>query len=36
VITYLKLSGCRLGLLVNFGAPLIKQGITRLAHRLPD
>jgi GxxExxY protein len=31
VLTYLKLSGYRLGLLVNFNAVLIKQGIQRLA-----
>jgi GxxExxY protein len=30
VLTYLKLSGYRLGLLVNFNAPLIKQGIQRI------
>ncbi len=34
LITYLKLSGCRLGLLINFGADLIKHGITRLVNRL--
>ena len=32
VITYLKLTGMKLGLLVNFGQPLIKDGITRLAN----
>lgn len=31
VLTYLKLSGHRLGLLVNFNVPLIKQGIRRIA-----
>jgi GxxExxY protein len=30
VLTYLKLSGHRLGLLVNFNTPLIKQGIQRI------
>jgi GxxExxY protein len=30
VLTYLKLSGYRLGLLVNFNAPLIKQGFRRI------
>ncbi|MBI4870423.1 MAG: GxxExxY protein [Candidatus Riflebacteria bacterium] len=29
--TYLKLSGYRLGLLLNFNTPLIKDGITRIA-----
>jgi len=31
LITYLKLSGCRIGLLINFNVPLLKHGITRLA-----
>jgi glucokinase len=30
VLTYLKLSGHRLGLLINFNVPLIKDGIKRL------
>ena len=30
LLTYLKLSGCRLGLLMNFNVPLFKQGLTRL------
>jgi GxxExxY protein len=30
LLTYLKLSGCRLGLLLNFNAPLLKQGMKRL------
>jgi GxxExxY protein len=34
--TYLKLTGKRLGLLINFGAPLIKDGIERVALGLPD
>ena len=33
-MTYLKLSGLRLGLLVNFNSPLIKTGITRLVNGL--
>ena len=35
-LTYIKLANKRLGLRVNFGAPLIKDGITRLANRLPE
>lgn len=31
VLAYLKLSGHRLGLLINFNVPLIKNGIVRLA-----
>jgi len=34
VITYLKLSGCKLGLLVNFNVILIKDGIKRLVNNL--
>ena len=36
VLTYLKLTGLRLGLLINFGAPLIKDGIFRLVNSLPE
>src|SRR5439155_23054915 len=31
LLTYLKLTGHRLGLLINFNVPLIKDGIHRLA-----
>ena len=34
LITYLKLTQLKLGLLINFGAPLIKNGIFRLVNRL--
>lgn len=34
--TYLKLSGKRLGLLINFGEELIKNGITRIVNGMPD
>ena len=30
VLSYLKLTGRRLGLLINFNVPLIKKGIKRL------
>ena len=30
LLTYLKLTGHRLGLLVNFNVPLIKDGIQRV------
>ena len=36
LLTYLRLTGKRLGLLVNFGAALIKDGITRVVNRLPE
>jgi len=31
LLTYLKLSGHRLGLLINFNVPLVRHGITRMA-----
>jgi GxxExxY protein len=34
--TYLKLSGKRLGLLINFGAELFKDGVTRVVLDLPE
>lgn len=36
LITYIRLADKRLGLLINFGAPLIKQGITRLVNGLTE
>ncbi len=36
LLTYLRLADKRLGLLVNFGSPLIKEGITRIANRLEE
>ena len=36
VLTYLKLSGLRLGLPIDFGAERIKDGIVRLANGMPD
>ena len=32
LLTYLKLTGCRLGLLMNFNEVLLKDGITRIAN----
>jgi GxxExxY protein len=34
ILTYLKLSGHKLGLLINFNVPLLKDGIKRF--RMPD
>lgn len=31
VLTYLKLTGCKLGLLLNFNVPVMRDGIKRLA-----
>jgi GxxExxY protein len=35
-LTYIRLADRRLGLLINFGANLIKDGITRLVNDLPE
>lgn len=32
LLTYLRLAGIRLGLLVNFNCALLKDGITRIAN----
>jgi GxxExxY protein len=32
VITYLKLTGLPIGLLMNFNVPLLKRGVRRIAH----
>jgi hypothetical protein len=34
LLTYLKLSGGRLGFLVNWNVPLIKDGIKRIVNKL--
>ena len=36
VLTYLRLSGRKLGLLINFGSALIKDGIHRVVNGLDD
>jgi len=36
VLTYLKLTNLKLGLLINFGAPLLKDGIHRVANGMQD
>jgi GxxExxY protein len=36
LLTYLRVADMRLGLLINFGAPLMKDGITRVANNLPE
>lgn len=36
LLTYLRLADKRLGLLVNFGSELIKDGIKRVANRLKE
>lgn len=34
VLTYLKITNCKLGLLINFNETLIKNGITRIVNNL--
>jgi len=34
VLTYLKIAGLKLGLLINFNEPLIKDGIKRIVNNL--
>ena len=36
VLTYLRLADIRLGLLINFGTELIRDGITRLVNGLEE
>ncbi len=36
LITYLKLSGCQLGLLINFNVKVLKHGIRRLVNGIDD
>jgi GxxExxY protein len=34
LLTYIRLKEIKLGLLINFGAPILKEGITRIVNRL--
>jgi len=36
LIAYLRLSGCPIGLLINFNVPILKRGITRLTRERPS
>jgi len=36
LITHLKLSGCRLGLLINFNVEMLREGIRRRVNDFPD
>lgn len=36
VLTYLKLTNLKLGYLINFGAALLKDGITRVVNNIED
>ena len=36
LLTYLRLSGCRIGLLINFHVAVLRDGIRRLVHQYPE
>ena len=36
LLSYLKLSGCKVGLLINFNVRLLKDGIDRIVNNLPE
>lgn len=36
LLSYLKLSGCEVGLLINFNVKTLKDGIRRLVHKFPE
>ena len=36
LLTYLKLSGLNLGLILNFNVPLMRDGIMRVVNELPE
>ena len=36
LLTYLKLTGCKLGLLINFNEALLKDGLRRIVNGLEE
>ncbi len=36
LLSYLRLSGMRVGLLINFHARMLKQGLKRIVNEFPD
>jgi GxxExxY protein len=36
LLSYLKLSGCSVGLLINFNAPVLKDGLRRIVNKFQD
>ena len=36
LLSYLRLSGCHVGLLINFNVRVLKDGVKRMVHRLPE
>ena len=35
-LTYLKMTGCKLGLVINFGQRLLKEGVERVVNGLDE
>ncbi len=36
LLSYLRLSGCRVGLLINFNVNMLRQGINRVVNNFPE
>lgn len=36
LLSYLKLSGCKVGLLINFDVKILKDGVVRVVNNFPD
>ena len=36
LLSYLKLSGCKVGLLLNFNVRMLRDGLKRIVHGLPE
>lgn len=36
MLTYLRLTGCKIGLLINFNVPVLVQGVKRVVLNLPE
>jgi GxxExxY protein len=36
LLSYLKLSGCKVGLLINFNVKVLKDGVVRMVNDFPD
>ena len=36
LLPYLRLSGCRVGLLINFNVKVLKDGVRRMVNDFPD
>ena len=36
LMSYLKLSGCKVGLLINFNVEILKSGIVRVVNKFPE